>query len=149
MVPGAYNNNMQLVQTSDAVVIVNEMVHEHRIVPLDGRPRVGRPIQLWMGSSRGRWDGDTLVVDTTNFKPAVFRSASGALHTSSKPLPAGRDADTLLYEFTVDDPATWTQPWTAQIPMVQEPRADLRIRLPRGQLQPAQYSPWGARAAER
>jgi hypothetical protein len=116
MVPGAYNNNVQLFQTADAVVIVNEMVHEHRIVPLDNRPRVGKAIQLWMGSSRGRWDGDTLVIDTTNFRPAVFRSATAALHLVERFKRA--DADTLLYEFTVEDPATWTRPWTVQVPMV-------------------------------
>ncbi len=116
MIPGAYNNNVQLFQTADAVVIVNEMVHEHRIVPLDGRPRIGRPIKLWMGSSRGRWDGDTLVVDTTNFKPSVFRGASPALHLVERFKRV--DAGTLLYEFTVDDPATWTRPWTVQVPMV-------------------------------
>ena len=115
MVPGAYNNNMELFQTPDSVAIVNEMVHEHRIIPLDGRPQVAPPIQLWMGSSRGRWDGDTLVVDTTNFRPAVFRSASAKLHLVER--FKRLDADTLLYEFTVDDPATWTKPWTAQFPM--------------------------------
>jgi hypothetical protein len=115
MLPGAYNNNMELFQTGDAVAIVNEMVHEHRIVPLDGRPRVGQPIRLWMGSSRGHWDGDTLVVDTTNFKPAVFRSASPKLHLVERFKRV--NAETLLYEFTVDDPATWTRPWTAQFPM--------------------------------
>ena len=115
MVPGAYNNNVQLFQTPDSLVIVNEMVHEHRIVPLDGRPKVGQPIRLWMGSSRGRWDGDTLIVDTTNFKPTVFRGASAKLHLVERFRRV--DADTLLYEFTVDDPATWTRPWTAQFPM--------------------------------
>jgi len=115
MVPGAYNNNVQLFQTPDSVAIVNEMVHENRIVPLDGRPRVGQPIRLWMGSSRGHWEGDTLVVDTTNFKPTVFRSASAKLHLVERFKRV--DAETLLYEFTVDDPATWTRPWTVQFPM--------------------------------
>jgi hypothetical protein len=115
MVPGAYNNNVEVFQTPDTIVIVNEMVHDHRIIPLDGRPQVGSPIRLWMGSSRGRWDGDTLVVDTTNFRPMVFRSASPKLHLVERFRRA--DADTLLYEFTVDDPATWTRPWTTQVPM--------------------------------
>jgi len=115
MVPGAYNNNMQLFQTPESVAIVNEMVHDYRIVPLDGRPKVGPPIRLWMGSSRGHWEGDTLVVDTTNFKPTVFRSASAKLHLVERFKRV--DAETLLYEFTVDDPATWTRPWTAQFPM--------------------------------
>jgi hypothetical protein len=115
MVPGAYNNNVQLFQTADTVVVVNEMVHEQRIVPIDGRPQVGAPIRLWMGSSRGRWDGDTFVVDTTNFKPGVFRSASAKLHLTERFRRV--DAETLMYEFTVDDPATWTRPWTVQFPM--------------------------------
>jgi hypothetical protein len=115
MVPGAYNNNMELFQTPDAVAIVNEMVHEHRIVPIDSRPKVGSPIALWMGSSRGRWDGDTLVVDTTNFRPNVFRSATASLHLVERFTRV--DADTLLYEFTVNDPATWTRAWTVQFPM--------------------------------
>jgi len=70
---------------------------------------------LWMGSSRGRWDGDTLVVTTVNFRPMVFRSATEKLKLTEKFLRM--DADTLLYEFTVDDPLTWTKPWTVQFPM--------------------------------
>ena len=115
MVPGAYNNNVELFQTPDTVVIVNEMVHDQRIIPLDGRPQIGPSIRLWMGSSRGRWDGDTLVVDTTNFRPTVFRSASAKLHLVERFRRV--DADTLLYAFTVDDSATWVRPWTAEIPM--------------------------------
>ena len=108
MIPGAYNNNLAIYQNADHVVVVNEMVHEHRMIPLDGRPQVASPIRLWMGSSRGRWDGDTLVVTTANFRPMVFRSASEKLKLTEKFLRV--DADTLLYEFTVDDPLTWTKP---------------------------------------
>jgi hypothetical protein len=115
MIPGAYNNNLAIYQNADHVVVVNEMVHEHRMIPLDGRPQVASPIRLWMGSSRGRWDGDTLIVTTANFRPMVFRSASDKLRLTEKFLRV--DADTLLYEFTVDDPLTWTKPWTAQFPM--------------------------------
>ena len=115
MLPGAYNNNMEVFQTPDSVVIVNEMVHEHRIVPLEARPPVGASIKLWMGNSRGRWDGDTLIVDTTNFRPTVFRGASTSLHLVERFKRV--DGDTLLYEFTVDDPVTWTRPWTVQFPM--------------------------------
>ena len=115
MVPGAYNNNLEIFQTSEHVVIVNEMVHEHRIVPLDAKPQVGSPIRMWMGSSRGRWDGDTLVVTTTNFRPMVFRSASEKLKLTEK--FSRVDGDTLMYEFTVDDPLTWVKPWTVQFPM--------------------------------
>jgi len=115
MLPGAYNNNMEVFQTPDSVVIVNEMVHEHRIVPLEAGPPVGASIKLWMGNSRGRWDGDTLIVDTTNFRPTVFRGASTSLHLVERFKRV--DGDTLLYEFTVNDPVTWTRPWTVQFPM--------------------------------
>jgi hypothetical protein len=115
MIPGAYNNNVAIVQTSDHVVVLNEMVHDQRIIPLDTRPRIGEAIRLWMGSSRARWDGDTLVVSTTNFRPMVFRSASEKLALTEKFTLV--DADTLLYEFTVTDPLTWVTPWTVQFPM--------------------------------
>jgi hypothetical protein len=115
MIPGAYNNNVGIFQTSEHVVILNEMVHDHRVVPLETRPRVGDAIRLWMGSSRARWDGDTLVVSTTNFRPMVFRSASDKFSLTEK--FTLMDANTLMYEFTVDDPLTWVRPWTAQVPM--------------------------------
>jgi hypothetical protein len=115
MVPGAYNNNLALYQTADHVVIINEMVHEQRIIPLDGRPQIASPIRMWMGSSRGRWQSDTLVVETANFRPMVFRSASPRLKLTERFTRV--DADTLLYEFTVDDPLTWTKTWTVQFPM--------------------------------
>ena len=116
MIPGAYNNNVGIFQTSDQVVILNEMVHDHRIIPLDARPRVGEAIRLWMGSSRARWDGDTLVVSTTNFRPMVFRSASDKFALTEKFTLV--DGDTLMYKFTVDDPMTWVRPWTVQFPMI-------------------------------
>jgi hypothetical protein len=115
MIPGAYNNNVGIVQTSDHVVILNEMVHDHRVIPLDARPRVGEAIRLWMGSSRAQWDGDTLVVSTTNFRPMVFRSASEKFTLTEKFTLV--DARTLVYEFTVTDPLTWVRPWTVQFPM--------------------------------
>jgi hypothetical protein len=115
MIPGAYNNNVGIFQTADQVVLINEMVHDHRVIPLDGRPRIGDAIRLWMGSSRAHWEGDTLVVSTTNFRPMVFRSASEKLSLTEKFTLV--DADTLMYEFTVDDPLTWVRPWTVQFPM--------------------------------
>jgi len=114
MAPAAYNQNVQLVQTRDHIVLLNEMVHNARIVPLDGRSH-GR-IRQWVGDSRGRWEGDTLVVDTKNFADVTaFRGSSPNLHLIERFTRV--EADTLLYEFTVDDPTTWTKPWTAQIPM--------------------------------
>ena len=115
MIPGAYNNNVGIFQTPDNVVILNEMVHDHRVIPLDARPRVGEAIRLWMGSSRARWEGDTLVISSTNFRPMVFRSASEKLSLVEKFTLV--DKDTLMYEFTVTDPLTWVKPWTVQFPM--------------------------------
>jgi hypothetical protein len=96
------------------VVILNEMVHSARIVPLDGRPHGS--IRQWKGDSRGRWEGDTLVVDTTNFKRETSLEGSSA-NTHLIERFTRTDANTLLYEFTVDDPTIWTRPWTAVIPM--------------------------------
>jgi hypothetical protein len=116
MVPSAYNNNFQLVQTSDTVVIVNEMVHNARIVPMDGRPHLSEDVRQWVGDSRGRWEGDTLVVETTNFLGGTsFQGSSEHLHLVERFTRV--DADTLLYEFTVEDSRTWTTPWTAAVPM--------------------------------
>ena len=116
MVPSAYNNNMQLVQTRDHVIILNEMIHSARIVALNGRPHPPATIRSLTGDSVGRWDGDTLVVDTTNFSQADgFRGASQDLHLVERFTRV--DTDTLRYEFTVDDPATWTSAWGASIPM--------------------------------
>jgi hypothetical protein len=115
MLPGAYNNNVGIFQTAEHVVILNEMVHDHRVIPLDPRQQVPGVIRLWMGSSRARWDGDTLVVTTANFRPMVFRSASDKFTLTEKFTLV--EADTLMYEFTVDDPLTWVKPWTVQFPM--------------------------------
>ena len=115
MIPGAYNNNVGIFQTAENVVILNEMVHDHRVIPLDGRPKVRDAIRLWMGSSQARWDGDTLVISTANFRPMVFRSASEQFKLTEK--FTLMDKGTLMYEFTVDDPLTWVRPWTVQFPM--------------------------------
>jgi hypothetical protein len=115
MLPSAYNNNVQIVQTPGYVVLHNEMVHNARVVPLDGRPHGTVP--QWNGQSRGRWEGDTLVVETTKFKgETAFQNSSEDLHLVERFTRV--DADTLVYEFTVTDPATWTKPWTAQVPMM-------------------------------
>jgi hypothetical protein len=114
MAPSAYNNNVQLVQTPTHVVIHNEMVHNARVVPLTNQPH-GK-IPQWNGDSRGRWEGDTLVVETTKFLgETAFQNSSEKLQLTEK--FTRLDADTLMYEFTVNDPSTWTKPWTAQIPM--------------------------------
>ena len=116
MLPSAYNNNVQIFQTSQNVVLLNEMVHNARLVPLDGRPHVSRNVRQWVGDSRGRWDGDTLVIETTNFLgETAFQNSSSNLRLTERFTRVSPDA--LLYEFTVNDPTTWTRPWTAQVPM--------------------------------
>ena len=117
MTPSAYNNNVQVFQTPDYVVILNEMIHHVRIVPLDERPRLPQEIRQWMGSSRGHWDGDTLVVETTNRRDEAFRGASRDLHVVERFTRA--DASTLVYEVTLEDPTTWTEPWTFVVHMTQ------------------------------
>jgi len=116
MVPSAYNNNVQIVQTRDSVMILNEMIHSARIVALTGRPHPPKSIRSLTGDSIGHWEGDTLVVDTTNFLQDVgFRGATANMHLVERFTRV--DADTLRYEFTIEDPATWTSKWGASIPM--------------------------------
>ena len=112
----AYNNNLQIFQTADTVVIFNEMIHDARIVPLDGRAHLDDGIRQWMGVSRGQWEGDTLVVETTNFlRETHFRGSSANLHLVERFTRI--DEDRLLYEYTVSDPTTFTRPWTVQMSM--------------------------------
>jgi hypothetical protein len=116
MLPTGYNSNYQIVQTPNSVVILIEMIHDARIIPLDGRPHVASSIREWMGDPRGHWEGHTLVVDSTNFTDkSRFRGADENLHLTERFTRVS--PDTLLYEFTVDDPTAFTKPWTAQIPM--------------------------------
>jgi len=115
LVPSSYNNNFQIMQTPGYVVILLEMVHDARIIPLDGSPHVPSNVRSWLGDSRGHWEGNTLVVDVTNFtEGANFRGSDVNLHLVER--FTRMDAETLLYEFTVDDPTTFTKPWTASIP---------------------------------
>ena len=117
MVPGPYNNNYQIVQTAGAVVINVEMIHDARIIPLDGRPHAGKNVRLWLGDSVGHWEGDTLVVDTTNFTDKTsFRGSDQNLHVVERLTRTG--PDTILYRFTVEDPTAFTRPWTGEITMV-------------------------------
>jgi hypothetical protein len=116
MLPGAYNNNYQIVQTRDHVMILVEMIHDARIIPLDGRPAIDSRVQQWMGSSRGRWEGDTLVVETTNFTPkTAFRGSSEQMRLIERFTRTGEDS--IQYRFTVEDPSVWTRAWTAELPM--------------------------------
>ena len=117
MLPPSYNDVLQIFQTPDYVVILQEMSNNApRIVPLDGRPRISPRIQQWPGDGRGRWEGDTLVVETTNFTGKThFEGASDALRVVERFTRTG--ADEVLYEFTVEDPTSWMRPWRAEIPM--------------------------------
>jgi len=116
MLSGPYNNYVQILQTHDHVVIINEMIHDARIVPLDGRPHLPAAIRSWLGDSRGRWDGSTLVVETTNFTNKTnVRGTGEGLTLVERFTRTG--AGTLLYEFTVNDPASFARPWSAALPM--------------------------------
>ena len=113
---GPYNNFVKILQFLDYVVIFNEMIHDARVVPLDGRPHPPAAVRSWLGASRGKWDGGTLVVDTRNFNGKVgIRGTGEQLHLTERLTRV--DAKTLLYEFTVEDPATFPRPWTARLPM--------------------------------
>jgi hypothetical protein len=113
-----YNNNYQIVQTPGYVAILQEQMHDTRIIPLDGRPHIPGTVRQWLGDSRGRWDGDTLVVETTNFTDAArgstFRGATREMHLVERFRRV--DETTIDYQFTVSDPATWVRPWTVQVP---------------------------------
>ena len=120
MTPGAYNNNVQIVQSPGYVVIINEMVHNARIIPTDGRPHT--KLRQWSGDSRGHWEGETLVVDTINFRRETSLQGSTA-NTRLVERFTRIDAETIKYEFTVTDPTSYTRPWTAMLPLA-------RIREP-------------------
>ena len=119
MFPTGYNNNVQITQTQGYVAITHEMIHDTRIVPLDGRPHLSSAIRQYMGDSRGRWDGNTLVIDVTNFHPnivtyhptATFPGSGATLHLIERYIRTGRDE--MRYEVTVDDPGTFDRPYTA------------------------------------
>ena len=130
MFPAGYNNAYQIVQIPGYIVILSEMIHNARIIPLDGRPHVAASIRQWDGDSRGHWEGDTLVIDTTNYngKGWISTSAAGgrikgipqsqALHVIERFHRA--DADTILYEVSVDDPEMYSKPWKVSIPLVRD-----------------------------
>ncbi|MCY4027916.1 MAG: hypothetical protein OXH75_16595 [Acidobacteria bacterium] len=116
MTPGGYNNNVQIFQTEDFIALLNEMNHNVRYVPLDGRPHVDLP--QWTGDSRGRWEGDTLVVETVSFlRETSFSSGrtDANLHLTERFTRI--EPGVLMYEATIDDPTVWTRPWTYQVPM--------------------------------
>ena len=121
MLPIGNSSGNQIMQAPGVVVIRNEMIHEARVIPVDGRPHVGKKILSYMGDSRGRWEGATLVVETTNFNETggVNRAFSRGARMTERFTRI--DARTLRYEVTVDDPQTWTRPWTVAFPLEQDP----------------------------
>jgi hypothetical protein len=131
MFPAGYNNAYQITQVPGYVVLSYEMIHESRIIPLDGRSHVDASIRLWNGDSRGRWEGDTLVIDTTNFngKGQISTSAAGGRMRGIPQSDAAHiierftrtDADTILYEVSIDDPKVYTRPWKLEIPLLRDP----------------------------
>jgi hypothetical protein len=111
-----YQSYYQIVQTPNSVVIMTEMIHDARTIPLDSGPHVPSNVRNWFGDSRGHWDGDTLVIDTTNYKPRAFMSVSSEkLHVTERLSRSG--PETLKYEITIDDPGTWVKPWSLMIPL--------------------------------
>ena len=141
MLDAGYNNNYQIVQAPGYVMILVEMIHDARIIPLDGRAAPPQSIRQWMGSSRGRWEGDTLVVETTNFNGKnPFQGSSENMRLTERFTRVADDA--IQYRFTVDDPLDVDADPGRRSADGEDHRADLRARLPRRQLRPA--TPWPA-----
>jgi hypothetical protein len=117
ILPGGYNNGVYILQNPEYVVLQAEYGTELRIIPLDARPHAGANIRQWHGDGRGHWEGDTLVVETTNFRPeAIFRSANPKTLKITERFKRVA-ADQIEYSFTIDDPSTWTKPWMAIVPL--------------------------------
>jgi hypothetical protein len=127
MLPYSYNSNYQIVQTKDAVLVHVEMIHDARIIHMDGRPDLSPTIRRWMGDSIGHWVGNTLVVDTTNFNDSggFYGDAGGNFGWDRNLHLVERfslfDANTLLYQFEIDDPTAFTQPWKGELTMERSP----------------------------
>ncbi len=122
MNPGAYNNNVLILVTPDTVALLNEMVHETRIVPLDDQPRLPEHLRQFKGDSRGYWDGETLVIKTRNFEPRISFQGSGGNMRLVERFTRFDDA-TLIYEYTIDDPESFNRPWSARLEMKKSDQA--------------------------
>jgi len=130
MFPAGYNNAYQIVQIPGYVVLLSEMIHNARIIPIDGRPHASAAIKQWDGDSRGHWEGNTLVVDTTNYNNRSWISTSAAGGRIKGIIPSEKlhvverftrvNADTIQYEVTIDDPNTFTRPWKVAIPLIRD-----------------------------
>ena len=121
LMPVGYNANLDILQGPGYVVVRNEMIHSARLIPVDAtKPHLGEKIREWNGDSRGHWDGSTLVVETTNFNDKIrYRNSTRTLKVTERFTRV--DADTVDYTFTIDDPNTWTRPWTANVPLRKVP----------------------------
>ena len=136
-----YNNGFQIVQHPDHLVVLYERLHEHRVIPLDGRPHLPPAVSQWMGDSRGRWEGDTLVVAVANFgSQTTYKRSNHQLRLTERYTRTAED--TVVVEITLEDPTTWTRPWTARVTGKRDSGywADLRVRLSRSELQPEQHA---------
>jgi len=115
LLPAAYNSNLQIVQGAGYVVIEAEMIHDARIIPTDGRPHIAKNVKQWMGDSVGHWEGNTLVIDTTNFTDRNPFEDAQNVHVVERLTRVA--PDTILYQFTVEDPGMWTKPWSGELPI--------------------------------
>ena len=116
MMPSAYNNNFQIFQSANYVAILSEMMHDVRIIPLDGRTHLASNLRSWLGDSRGRWDHNTLIVETTNFNGKIsFRGSDENLRVVERFTRTAPDL--ILYEFRIEDPTAFTAPWSAEVPL--------------------------------
>ena len=142
-----YQSHYQIVQTAGEVVFLTEMIHDARVIPLDRRPHLPATVRQWLGDSVGHWEGDTLVVDTTNYKERSFMSVSSeSLHVTERFTRTG--PETLKYEITIDDPETWTKPWSVMIPLTRSRDQVFEYACHEGNLGMADILS-GARAEER
>lgn len=143
-----YNSYYQIVQTPGYVVLFGEVVHDARVIPMDGRPHLPSDVRLLHGDSRGRWEGRTLVIDTTNFSPkSYFQGSRENLHLIERFTRIA--ADTIDYEITVSDPSAWTRPWTAIVHLKQSPDRMLEYACHEGNDRTMRGMLLGARATER
>jgi hypothetical protein len=113
---GFYNNNYTIVQTADHVVIMTEMIHDTRIIRIGEGPRLPPSVRPWMGDSWGRWEGDTLVVETTNFHPMQRFRGNSSDNLKVIERFTREDEDTIIYHFTIDDPTVYVEPWGGEVP---------------------------------
>jgi hypothetical protein len=125
MMPAIYGNSYQIVQAPGYVVIRYEMIHEARIIPLDGSPHLPTSIRNYMGDARGRWDGDTLVVETTNIRDEIAYRGSNAATLKLVERFTRTAPDKVRWSVTVDDPSTWTRPWTFSMPLTRDDNEQL------------------------